>query len=105
MPANADWLAESDQQGACLGSSVSMAGDIDADGYADVIVFHRKGTKNAKKKVSSSILNVKKLCVNLCVFASSRFKSLFFQWRHETIPVPRPTWRAHAICIPSHFQV
>ena len=35
--------------------------------------------KNAKKKISSSILNVKRLCVILCVFASSRFESSVFQ--------------------------
>ena len=33
------------------------------------LYFHRKGTKNAKKKESPSILNVKRLCVILCVFA------------------------------------
>ena len=37
-PANADWMVESDQAGARLGCSVSTAGDINGDGYADVIV-------------------------------------------------------------------
>jgi len=42
-------------------------------------LFYRKDAKNAKKKVLQSILNVKRLCVNLCVFAPSRLKSPFFQ--------------------------
>ena len=39
------------------------------------IYFYRKGAKNAKK--TQSILKIKRLCVNLCVFAPSRCKSLF----------------------------
>ncbi|NOZ78472.1 MAG: hypothetical protein GXP48_04685, partial [Acidobacteria bacterium] len=34
----ADWSAESDQAGAGFGAAVSTAGDINGDGYADVIV-------------------------------------------------------------------
>ena len=33
-----DWTAESDQAGALFGSSVATAGDVNGDGYADVIV-------------------------------------------------------------------
>jgi len=34
----ADWTAESDQAGARLGRSVATAGDVNGDGYSDVIV-------------------------------------------------------------------
>jgi hypothetical protein len=37
-PANADWSAESDQQEALFGSSAAAAGDVNGDGYSDVIV-------------------------------------------------------------------
>jgi hypothetical protein len=33
-----DWITESNQVGASFGNSVSTAGDVNADGYADVIV-------------------------------------------------------------------
>jgi hypothetical protein len=33
-----NWTAESNQIGACFGSSVSTAGDVNGDGYSDVIV-------------------------------------------------------------------
>ena len=36
--ATADWTAESDQADAGFGSSVSTAGDVNGDGYSDVIV-------------------------------------------------------------------
>ncbi|MBU1948097.1 MAG: FG-GAP repeat protein [Candidatus Eisenbacteria bacterium] len=38
LTANAAWTAESDQTGAHFGNSVGTAGDVNGDGYADVIV-------------------------------------------------------------------
>jgi hypothetical protein len=38
LSTTADWTAESDQYGACLGYSVGTAGDVNDDGYSDVIV-------------------------------------------------------------------
>ncbi|GAX59205.1 hypothetical protein SCALIN_C01_0136 [Candidatus Scalindua japonica] len=35
---NADWTAESDQEAALMGRLVSTAGDVNGDGYSDVIV-------------------------------------------------------------------
>ena len=37
-PTNADWLAESNQASSQLGASVATAGDVDGDGFGDVIV-------------------------------------------------------------------
>jgi hypothetical protein len=37
-PQNADWMAQSNQDGARLGIRVGTAGDVNGDGYADVIV-------------------------------------------------------------------
>ncbi|MFC1573065.1 FG-GAP-like repeat-containing protein [Candidatus Eisenbacteria bacterium] len=37
-PTNADWRAESDEEDATLGISVATAGDVNGDGYDDVIV-------------------------------------------------------------------
>ena len=38
LEANASWTAESDQEGARFGCSVGTAGDVNGDGYSDVIV-------------------------------------------------------------------
>jgi hypothetical protein len=38
LSTNANWTADSDQGGASLGTSVGTAGDVNGDGYADVIV-------------------------------------------------------------------
>jgi hypothetical protein len=37
-PLNADWTAESDQIGGVMGSSVASAGDLNGDGYGDIII-------------------------------------------------------------------
>src|SRR5438093_12065007 len=37
-PSRADWKVESNQRGAELGSSVGSAGDVNGDGYDDVVV-------------------------------------------------------------------
>jgi len=41
FPAVPNWIAESNQTGALLGISVSTAGDVNGDGYSDVIVGSR----------------------------------------------------------------
>ncbi|MBN8549861.1 MAG: FG-GAP repeat protein, partial [Deltaproteobacteria bacterium] len=38
LSATADWTAEADQSGAQFGTSVASAGDVNGDGYSDVIV-------------------------------------------------------------------
>jgi hypothetical protein len=46
-PSNVDWRVEGNQDGALLGMSISTAGDVNGDGYADVIVgaaFYTDGT-------------------------------------------------------------
>jgi len=37
-PENADWAAEGDQQSAFFGNSVATAGDVNGDGYSDIII-------------------------------------------------------------------
>jgi len=50
-PAGADWCVESDQAGAHHGNAVSTAGDVNADGYDDVIIgtarYDKDGWSNA----------------------------------------------------------
>jgi hypothetical protein len=38
LPATANWTAESNQESAQFGNSVSTAGDVNGDGYSDVII-------------------------------------------------------------------
>ena len=38
LSATPDWRAEGDQEGACFGTSVATAGDVNGDGYSDVVV-------------------------------------------------------------------
>ncbi len=38
LPANSSWSADSDQAGAAFGWSVATAGDVNGDGYGDVII-------------------------------------------------------------------
>jgi hypothetical protein len=48
LPSNADWSAESNFLSAVFGTSVSTAGDVNADGYSDIIigapVYRTEGT-------------------------------------------------------------
>jgi hypothetical protein len=37
-PANADWTAEGNQTGGAFGISVGTAGDVNGDGYSDVVI-------------------------------------------------------------------
>ncbi len=52
LAATAGWIAESDQAGANLGASVATAGDVNGDGYSDVIVgavhFENTQTKQGR---------------------------------------------------------
>ena len=47
------------------------------------LYFHRKGAKDAKKRVFPSFVHRQRLCVNLGVLASSRFKKSLFQASHS----------------------
>src|SRR6185503_16075720 len=38
LEANPTWTAESDQAGAVFGSAAGIAGDVNGDGYSDVVV-------------------------------------------------------------------
>jgi hypothetical protein len=49
LSTTADWTAEGDKAGACLGTSVGTAGDVNGDGYGDVVVgapYYDNGQNN-----------------------------------------------------------
>jgi hypothetical protein len=56
-PGNADWSYESDSVWALLGCSVSTAGDVDGDGYADVIVGARAYTGGQDKEGAAFVFH------------------------------------------------
>jgi hypothetical protein len=56
-PGNADWSYESDRVWAVLGCSVSTAGDVNGDGYADVIVGARAYTDEQDKEGAAFVFH------------------------------------------------
>ena len=52
---SANWIAESDQDSAYFGNSVSTAGDVNGDGYSDIIIGAKQYTNGQTKEGSAFV--------------------------------------------------